>query len=512
MLENISIVVRGYRNLANPQTPVLIVGAGPAGLTLACDLLRRGIAPMLIERLPGPATGSKGKGLQPRTLEILDDLGIIDAIVTAGRTYPKVRFYKDGEVIEEREMYVLEPTLPVAPYPNAIMLPQWKTEALLRERLAALGGRIEFATTLTGFAQQRDHVLATIAGAGGTSVVEAQFVVGTDGGRSTVRKVAGIALEGTTPALDGILVADVLVDGLSRDVWHYWTADDQPSVGLCPLPSTEAFQFTALVGAETNPELTLATLQAAIEKKSRRDDVRLHSLGWISLFRPNVRMAGSFREGRVFIAGDAAHVHPPAGGQGLNTSVQDAYNLGWKLAAVLNGAPLDLLDTYQEERQPIAAEVLQRSERLYRTEVKGEETAFRRGKNEAQLLLNYRGRSLLAGKGRGSLQPGDRMPNLRFRTAGKTRQLFDVLRGPHATILALSAPVIPDSSALRVVELDAHAVEDGITLLGEGQAYVFVRPDGYIGAIESDIAALNNYTARLLPARTRNDRINPLPA
>ena len=165
-------------------------------------------------------------------------------------------------------------------------------------------------------------------------------------------------------------------------------------------------------------------------------------------------MAQRLRAGRIFIAGDAAHVHPPAGGQGLNTSVQDAYNLGWKLAAVLNGAASSLLDSYQEERLPVAAGVLVHSHSLYRGEVEGEQAGLRRGHNEKQLRLSYRGGSLFAGEGAGSLQPGDRMPDLRLNDdTGETLRLFDLMRGSHATLLVLSAPWFSERPGLRVVEV-----------------------------------------------------------
>ena len=242
------------------QIPVLIVGAGPAGLTLACDLVRRGIEPRLIERLPELPHGSKGKGLQPRTLEVFDDLGLVDAVLAAGRTYPKLRLYKGGRMVDERPIYAIEPATAAVPYPNTMMLPQWKTAALLRERLVALGGRVDFATTLADFTQDDDGVTATLEGADGTRTVRAQYLVGTDGGRSTVRQLAGLALEGATPSIEGLLVADVLVDGLDRDVWHYWVADEDAAVGLCPLPATQAFQLTAMVGPEARPELNVGCL------------------------------------------------------------------------------------------------------------------------------------------------------------------------------------------------------------------------------------------------------------
>lgn len=480
------------------QAAVLIVGAGPAGLTLACDLNRRGVKTLLVERLARPVFASKGKGLQPRTLEIFDDLGIIDGVLAAGMTYPKVRSYKNGALVEERVMYPLQEPNSSFPYPNTIMLPQWKTEALLRERLAELGGAVLFETELTQFSESADGISATLTTPHGPQLMNAKFIVGTDGGHSTVRKALGIPLVGDAPNLNGVLVADLKVEGLERDFWCFWSADNQPTVALCPLPSTDDFQFFAMLPRDSQPEHTLETVRSFLQGATLRTDLRPHDLGWISFFRPNVRMAQSYRSGSAFLVGDAAHVHPPTGGQGLNTSVQDAYNLGWKLAAVLNGADSSLLDTYQEERLPIAADVLQRSEALYRNSNDGK-TRTSRGKSESQLYLNYRDNALSVGTASGTLQPGDRMPDRVLRSAGQMQRLFDLMRGPHATVLAVSVPVIPARSGVRVVEVEAERADVPEEERLPNSGYVVIRPDGYVGTVTSDPDAALTYLDRIFP-------------
>jgi 2-polyprenyl-6-methoxyphenol hydroxylase-like FAD-dependent oxidoreductase len=485
------------------QASVLVVGAGPAGLTLACELHRHGVKTLLVERLEKPAIGSKGKGLQPRTLEIFDDLGIVDGVLAAGMTYPKVRSYNNGSCTQESEIYPIQEPSSSLPYPNTIMLPQWKTEALLRERLIELGGAILFETELTQFSESADGISATLMTPRGARRVDAKFIVGADGGHSTVRKALGIPLLGDAPNLRGVLVADVKVEGLERDFWHFWHADNQPTVALCPLPSTDHFQFYAMLPPHSQPEQTLDAVRSFFEGTSLRKDLRLHDLSWISFFKPNVRMAQSYRSGSAFLVGDAAHVHPPTGGQGLNTSVQDAYNLGWKLAAVLNGADPSLLDTYQDERLPIAAGVLQRSEALYRIEVDGDRQApISRGKSISQLDLNYRNSALSVGAAPGTIQPGDRMADRALRSAGQTQRLFDLMRGPHATVLAVSVPAIPARAGVRVVEVESARAdmpeEERLPNLG----YVVIRPDGYVGTVTSDPEAVVTYLDRILPEPT----------
>ena len=245
------------------------------------------------------------------------------------------------------------------PYPNGWMIPQWRTEAILRDHLASLGVTVAERTELTAFTADTDGVTATLATPSGPRTMRAAYLVGADGGRSTVRRVLGVPFSGETWDKHRMIFGDLRVDGLDRDYWHAWgTAPDRSdTLALCPLPGTDTFQL-----ATTDPgdafTADLAGMRELIATRTGRNDVHLREITWLSRWRANMRMAERFRVGRVFLAGDAAHVHSPAGGQGLNTSVQDAYNLGWKLAAVITGADPRLLDTYEPERVPVAAHVL----------------------------------------------------------------------------------------------------------------------------------------------------------
>jgi 2-polyprenyl-6-methoxyphenol hydroxylase-like FAD-dependent oxidoreductase len=449
------------------DTQVLIVGAGPTGLVLACDLARRGVPVRIIEKAPAFFTGSRGKGLQPRTLEVLDDLGVIDTVLAEAAEYPPIRRYADGSVIWEGRMHEPEEPTPEVPYPDILMLPQARTEQLLRDRLAELGGTVERGVELTGFEQDETGVTAILS----TGPVRAAYLVGADGGRSTVRKRLGVGFEGETYETERMLVGDVRVDGLDRDHWHAWAKPDESWVALCPLPGTDAFQFVAPVDADTEPALTLATVESLVDNP----ELRLHDLTWLSLYRPNIRMVDRFRVGRVFLAGDAAHVHSPAGGQGLNTGIQDAYNLGWKLA--LGGDPL--LDTYEEERLPVAADVLGLSTRLHNSR------SQRRGSETQQLGITYRGASLAAEPWDGPLQPGDRAPD--GPLPGGTR-LFDAFRGPHSTLLATTDISLPHNDMVHV-----HRVGDAY-----GATFALVRPDGYLAVLSEDSERITRYLTTVL--------------
>jgi 2-polyprenyl-6-methoxyphenol hydroxylase-like FAD-dependent oxidoreductase len=492
----------------NADVEVLIVGAGPTGLTLACDLARRGVACRVIEKAPEYAIGSRGKGLQPRSLEVFDDLGVIDNIRAASAPYPPIRAYDGATVVWEGHMHEHHDPTPDVPYPNVLMLPQWRTEAILRDRLAEYGGYVELGTELAGFEQDADGVTAALIHSGVTERIRAGYLVGADGGHSFVRRALGIGFEGETYETQRALVGDVRVDGLDREHWHTWShaATRTLTVGLCPLPGTDTFQFTAPVTTDQLPELSLATLQHILNEGSGRSDIRLHDLSWLSLYRVNIRMVQTYRVGRVFLAGDAAHVHSPAGGQGMNTGIQDAYNLGWKLGQVLAGAPAALLDSYEEERLPIAADVLGISTKLHNRGLRGDANAHQRGTETQQLGITYRGGTLARDERAApiGIQAGDRAPDAPCHDAtGKPIRLFDILRGPHFTLLAFGT-----SDAATIATLHErygtlvraytvrhpHTLADDATLIDtHGHAHraygittdtlVLVRPDGYIGLI-----------------------------
>ncbi|MBO0878719.1 MAG: FAD-dependent monooxygenase, partial [Pseudonocardia sp.] len=438
-------------------THVLISGAGPAGLTLGIELARRGVPCQVVNAATGISPASRGKGLQPRTLEVFDDLGVLGAVWAGGCDYPVVRGYSGHEVVwEGRMMEVTEPT-PDIPYPNGWMIPQWRTERILRDRLAALGVSVRDGTELTGFTADGEGVTATVATAGGERAIRARYLVGADGGHSTVRRVLGVGFAGETREGDRMLFGDLRVDGLDRDYWHMWSnaPDRSDTLGLCPLPGTDTYQFVA-ADPDDGAELDHAEIQALITARTGRDDIRLREIAAISRYRVNMRMAERFRAGRVFLAGDAAHVHSPAGGQGLNTSVQDSYNLGWKLAAVLAGADDSLLDSYEAERMPVAADVLRISTALHRHAVPDGTGPVKRGRETQQLDIGYAGGPLAPETGDGDVDgsgvlcAGDRAPDapgLR-RADGTAVRLFDLFRGPHLTLLAFGAHLAAPATEL----------------------------------------------------------------
>ena len=465
------------------DTKVLIAGAGPTGLTLAIELARRDVAVRVIEKAETFFVGSRGDGLQPRTLEVFEDLGVLDAVLAAGAPPFVMKVYAGGQVVGEHTMIESEEPTPTVPYPTAWFLGQSQTEGILRDRLAEFGVHVELGTALVGFEQDDEGVTAQI-GTGET--VRAEYLVGADGGKSIVRKTLGIKFEGTTDESIRLLLGDVQAEGLSHDVGHWFGTVENPMQGVMftPLAGTPHFQFGAPLGdGDLDAETALPALQARVDEFSG-GGVRLHDLIWSTVWRPNVRLAERFRVGRVFLAGDAAHVHPPTGGQGLNTGVQDGYNLGWKLA---DGSP-ELLDSYETERRAIAARVLGLTAEIMQKYKDGDEDAHERGENTRQLDISYRTEPL-----DDVLRAGDRAPDSPLVDAlGKQIRLFELFRGPHSTVLAFGGEA--PSGGYRI--LPAGSVASGSDLVDVGghayaayggEGIVVVRPDGYVAEIRGRV-------------------------
>lgn len=480
------------------EVDVLIVGAGPTGLTLACELLRRNVSCRVIEKSQGLFIGSRAKGLQPRTLEVFEDLGVLDAIHEGGMPFPPFRLYAGKTLVWQRSLEEMlrlpapKPSLSV-PHPRAWLIPQWRTDRILHDRVLALGGRVEFASELREVSQDAASALAIVTRDGVEERIVARYLVGADGGRSFVRKACGFSFEGTSDASETTLLADVRVSGMQGDdtlgpACHMFSRDGNATerISLWDLPACEYFQLVATLPADQVPELSLPGVQEVFERRSGRTDIVLQELRWCSLYQVKVRMVDSLRKARVLLAGDAAHIHSPAGGQGLNTGVQDAYNLGWKLAAALrNESAESLLDTYTEERIPVAARVLALTSRLDRRAFRTDET--RPPPSLDQLDISYREGALALEDGLPSaLRAGDRAPDARLPDGSR---LFEHFRGPHFTLISFGkAAASKPMAGVRLVNatepLSSYGIERG---------FVLVRPDGHVGAISASLTSVEDY-------------------
>ena len=485
---------------------VLIVGAGPTGTTLAIDLARRGLSTRLVERRQTSFEGSRAKGVQPRTQEVLEDVGALAALREAGSPYPLLGVHIGPFTLPWRMMSATRPTAAV-PHPNMILVPQYVTDSVLHARLRELNGSVVFQTELTALSQDERGVTATLAHHGAEHTVRARYLVGADGGGSLVRQALGIEFPGETHDDDRMIIADAVTTGLRDDRWHIWPGRSGRFVAACPLPGSEpVFQWMIRLATDDEPGVTREAIEERIQARTRNSRVQLRDVRWTSVFRPNIRLADRYRVGRVFLAGDAAHVHPPAGAQGLNTGIQDAYNLGWKLGQVLAGAPDTLLDSYEAERRPVAAAVLSLSSKKYDGLTKPDRATLKRGKDESQLTVTYRNgaASTNAGDRTATLHAGDRAPDAMLsREGGASVRLFDLMRGPHFTALAygtaaaaeLAALAWPDRGVgLRRVAVDAKSdtlVHNYRDVSGgfrrdyglSGDTLLLLRPDGHIAAV-----------------------------
>lgn len=491
----------------NDHTLILIVGAGPTGLTLACELARRNISFRIIEKSPTYQKGSRAKGLQPRSVEVFSDLGIVDELIAASNPEVVFRQFEGSTMISEtvRKSAPRDDTR----YQEGLMLPQWKVEEVLRKKLTEFSAEVEFGTELTELQQTEGIITAQLAKGDALSTLTCNYLVACDGGKSSIRKKLGINFHGETHETERALIGDVEVDGLVPDAWHIWL-DKQYGIGiaLCPFSCTKNWQLQAIMIPDENgnmPEANLKTFQKIFNERARMDNVTLKNCTWQSEYRVNVRMADRYRVGNAFIAGDAAHVHSIAGGLGMNTGIQDAYNLGWKLAAAIKGqSSPELLDTYEEERQPVAAWTLnissERQKAMADALAKGKGGFETIGtKDTTQLNLNYRYSSLSmdSNAADSKLQAGDRAPDSELPDGS---WLSDLYRGTHFTVITSKSVKLDDIRSQFTDGVKVYNLNDE-TMAKTGypaDAISIVRPDGYIGAIVSGTKEVVEYLLRFV--------------
>jgi 2-polyprenyl-6-methoxyphenol hydroxylase-like FAD-dependent oxidoreductase len=339
---------------------VLVVGAGPVGLLLACELARRDVDVRVVDKLPSPTTESRAIIVHARSLEMLERVGVVKELISTAVRMTGAEFHAGGRTEASISLDTVD-----SPYPFSVSLPQTDTERILTERLRQLGVEIERAVELVAFEQHDEGVEAGLRlGDGREQTVRCDFIVGTDGSHSTVRSAVGTKLEGTFKG-ERFLLADVEADyGFHRSAMHMWFTPDEGPLLLFPMRGERTRVMAQLSDpALSKREPTLSETQDIVDRRAK--SIRLLQAHWLTVFEIHHAQVPSYRYGRVFLAGDAAHVHSPAGGQGMNTGMQDAFNLGWKLAAAVRGtAAPELLDSYHAERHPVAARVIEQTTRL----------------------------------------------------------------------------------------------------------------------------------------------------
>ena len=453
---------------------IIIVGAGPTGLMLAAELALAGVDAAIVERKAAQArVGGRAGGLHARTLELLDQRGIVDRFLAAGKTHPRVSFHAALDISDfpTRHNYLLA-------------LAQEQTERLLAAWADELDVRIYRDRDVDGIACDDDGVDVTTAQ--GTRM-RARWLVGCDGGRSRIRKLAGIGFPGWDASTSWIIaevkMREKPVLGFREDASgrHAMSMlDDGETVGV-----VLAGRDPQAAGEPTLDELA-ADLNAIYGT-----DFGVHSPTWLSRFSDAVRQADSYRRDRILLAGDAAHIHPPLGGQGLNLGVQDAVNLGWKLAQVVKGvSPAALLDTYQAERHPAAARVLRNTIAQGvlrrpddRTPVLGEFVAEMLAMDEPRRRFGamIAGLDIRYDLGAGHPLLGRRMPDLDIVTAAGPTRVYALLHDGRPVLLDLGLGAMVDGGRVKRIE----ATFDGVCELPVVGAVplpaaMLIRPDGYV--------------------------------
>jgi 2-polyprenyl-6-methoxyphenol hydroxylase-like FAD-dependent oxidoreductase len=499
---------------------VLVVGAGPTGLTLAAQLLARGIRTRIIDKAEGPAPHSRALGIHARTLELLDSMGLADDFVARGHRVTHLRMYAGG-----RRLLNLNLAHNGSRYPFVLHLPQSETEALLRARVRELGGFIEQDVELVHLTDRGDDVETTLRdGAGREVETSAGYVVGCDGAHSRVRHELGVAFEGQPYPQDWLL-ADVALHGAgSPDAVHLFFRPDGLPLTCIPLGRDRWRLVMANAGDRAGRQPSFDEIQDAVAQRAPWP-IRISDPAWVGSFRCHLRSASTYRRGRVLLAGDAVHIHTPAGGQGMNTGMIDAQNLAWKLALVAGGrAPDGLLDTYGQERMPVASGVLELTDRIVglmtmrspakravRDAVIPVVTSLpamqrRVARRLSQVSVAYPAGPLVLPDGErsghsahGGPRPGERAPDIAVHTSDGTSRLYEQLRTGRHVLVA--------SGVDEVAALDAAGMtRDELVIpvigrIGDG-GVTLVRPDGIVAARSREGTAeyLHRLTRELVPA------------
>ncbi len=354
----------GNRTDPAPPVDVVVVGAGPTGLALAAQLAAHGTRPRLIDRNLDRARESRALAIQPRTLEVLAGLGVSDELVRLGNRNVRLQLHAPGR---DLSVPMFDLGLADTAYPYLLFLSQAETERVLADHLYGHDVAVERGVELTAMTEHDDRVTCRLRHSDGRDeTLDATYVVGCDGAHSAVRELAGIAFEGGSYPQTFVL-ADVEADGLQPGAAHVFLAARGMQF-FFPLVQPSSWRLLVMRPRNdptpSGAPVTLAEVQALSDAYTARL-VRLRDPVWMTNFRLHHRAAAHYRASRVFLSGDAAHIHSPAGAQGMNTGIQDAVNLGWKLAHSLRGADIALLDTYEPERTPIGRMVLRMSDRAF---------------------------------------------------------------------------------------------------------------------------------------------------
>jgi 2-polyprenyl-6-methoxyphenol hydroxylase-like FAD-dependent oxidoreductase len=519
------------------KAPILVVGGRTTGLTMACELARHGAPLRIVDKSPGIDPHCRASGIHSRTLEVFQDLGIVDEVLAAGSPISGMNQYAHGRRLVHARYDDVD-----SPYPYAIALGQNRTEEILEGLLTRLGLAVERQTELVSLVQHADRVSATLQHADGRQeVVDTPWLVGCDGAHSQVRHVNRQHFPGEADPHQYAL-ADVFVDApIARDEWHSFLTE-RGVLFFFPLQENRTVVAAELHEHHPHESPTLEDIQRLVAERGPKE-ARISDPRWLTYFHINYRLARHYRHGRTFLAGDAVHVHSLLGGQGMNTGIQDAYNLAWKLALVTRGrAPESLLDSYEKERRGVAADVVEMTRRMteqveafsHLSAADREKVCVRmavaeperlsEARHREELDLDYRKSPICTQHVAGNRKrfgdgphAGAQAPDAgKLRVAGRAVTLYELLQGAKHTLLLFVGPTHEQAAWNRLTDLAAatiethgdrmnvHVVTTGngteradlpaeITIVddpeqtlhnrygAETECLYLIRPDGYVG-------------------------------
>ncbi len=485
------------------DTDVLVVGAGPTGLVLALWLVKAGVKVRIVDAAEGPGETSRAMGVQARTLEFYAQLGFADEVVAKGIEAAEISLRERGQLRGRAAFGQFGKGL--SPFPFLLSFPQDEHERLLLAQLEAAGCQVERKTKLEGLLEKGDHVSAVLDRGGVTEIVETKFLCGCDGAHSATRAGLLIGLPGGTYS-QIFFVADAEVEGEAADGNIDLCMSGEDFCIVLPLRREKSVRLIGIVPGPTaptpDPKASQMTFEDVAPAVRRNTGLDIRKVNWFSTYRVHHRVAERFRQGRVFLLGDAAHIHSPVGGQGMNTGIGDAVNLGWKLAAVLRGEALaTILDSFEPERMAFAQKLVRTTDRLFQLitnrmwigtvwrsvvmarllpllfRLKGvPRLAFRA---ISQIEIDYRSSPLSSGA-LGHLQAGDRLPWIETAAADNFAPLRS--RGWQVHVYGTARDAVAALAASYGPPLHVFAWTPVMAAAGFSRnALYLVRPDGYIG-------------------------------
>jgi len=514
----------------NPNPDVVVVGAGPAGLVAAAELARRGVRVRVIDKLAQPTDQSRAIAVHARSLDMFDRMGIVDEMVSTGIKATAMQLYAGHSRLFRIPLGGVD-----SAFPFTLTTAQTETERVLGDHLQSLGVIVERGVELVALAQDDGAAELTVRhDDGSTEQVSTSWVIGADGAHSTVRKVVGTKLAGSFVG-ERFLLGDVDAEhGLDLDSMHTFFAPDGPVVVLPMLDGRMRFlaEVHDAPGTPMNMHPTQDELQAILDR--RIGGIRVVRSHWLTSFEIHHARVPAYRWGRVFLAGDAAHIHSPAGGQGMNTGMQDAFNLAWKLAAVVNGQAGDtLLDSYEAERIPVADSVIAFTDRLTRAgtlsgaprrirdvviRMLSHVPAARRfmANMAEEVNINYRNSPIAVGSAprHAKVAAGDHLPHAVDAAVQKQLSVVCGVQNTGHVLLTVAsghvAPAAGEGQVQVLVTADDIPVAGYDTVIADPNGVVaqrfglknggrvVIRPDGYIGAVASldDTTTVADYFAK----------------